>query len=87
MSNNRMTPEQLAQAIRAEEISFEDGLICHMLNNLGIAIEDVAFFMALTLAISWANMGQMDGVVDLPDGPATVAEIIERFKLGAFVEK
>ena len=78
--------EELAQAVHDEEMSFEDALIYHLLNNLGISIEDVALFMGLSLAIGWANMGQMDPVVDLPDGPATVAEIIERFDLRAFVD-
>jgi hypothetical protein len=81
-----MTPEQLAEAVLNDEISFEDALLYHLLNNLGIAIEDPGFFMALSVAIGWANMGQTDQILDLPDGPATVVEIIERFDLGAFVE-
>lgn len=81
-----MTPEELAQAIEGEEISFEDGLLYHLLNNLGIGIEAPVLFMALSVAIGWANMGQTDEVIDLPDGPATVAEIIERFDLSAFLE-
>jgi hypothetical protein len=86
VSDNRLTPEQLAQAIQEEEISFEDGLLYHMLNNLGISVEDPAFFMALSLAVGWANMGQLGETVDLPSGPATVAQIIEQFDLKAFLE-
>jgi hypothetical protein len=83
---NRLTPEQLAKAVNDEEMSFEDALIYHLLNNLGIAVEDAALFMCLSVVIGWANMGRKDEIVTLPDGPATVAEIIERFNLGAFVE-
>lgn len=84
---NRLNPEQLAQAVRDEEISFEDALLAH-LNNLGIAVEDVALYFALTLAISLAaNMeDQWDETIDLPDGPSSVADIIKRFQLRAFLE-
>jgi hypothetical protein len=87
VNDNRLTAEQLAQAVQDEEISFEDALLYHLLNNLGVGIEDPALFLALTLAIGWANMGRMDETVDLPDGPVTVAQIIERFQLQAFLEK
>ena len=84
-----MTPEQLAKAVYDEEISFEDALIYHMLNNLGIAVEDVGLFIALSVAIGWANLGEAEQVINLPgeDGPSTVADIIQRFNLEAFVEK
>lgn len=86
MNDKRLTPGQLAQAIKNEEISFEDALLYHLLNNLGISVEDTGLFMGLLLAVGWANMGRMDEKVDLPSGPATVPEIIERFDLKAFLE-
>lgn len=83
----KLTVEELAQAVRDEQMSFEDALLYHLLNNLGIAIEDVALFMGLMLAIGWANLGQMNQVVDLPSGPVMVMEIIRRFDLEEFVEQ
>ena len=82
----KMTPAQLAEAVRDEEMSFEDALIYHLLNNLGIAIEDVSLFFALSFAIGWANIKQFDQLVELPSGPATVSEVIERFQLRSFLE-
>ena len=81
-----MSPKELAKAVRDEEISFEDALLNHLVYNLGIPIEDVALFMGLTLAIGWAQLGRWQEVIDLPSGPATVVEIIERFQLRAFLE-
>ena len=81
-----MSPQELAEAVRDEQITFQDALLYHVLNNLGIAIEDVALYMALTLAIGWAQLDRWEEIIDLPSGPATVVEIIERFQLQAFLE-
>lgn len=83
----KLTPKELAQAVRGEKMSFEDALLYHLLNNLGIAIEDVGLFMSLTLAIGWAQMGRWHEIIDLPNGSATVAAIIERYELRAFVSE
>jgi len=81
-----MSPQELAQAVRDEEMSFQDALLHHLVCNLGIAVEDVALFMGLTLAIGWAQLERWDEIIDLPSGPVTVNEIIERFQLQAFLE-
>lgn len=81
-----MSPQELAQAVRDEQMSYQDAILHHLICNLGIAVEDVALFMGLTLAIGWAQMGRWQEVIDLPNGPATVTEIIERFQLRAFLE-
>lgn len=83
---NRLTPEQLAQAVRDEELSFEDALIYHMLNNVGTPIEGVGLFYALSIAIGWGSMNCWDETIDLPGGTSSVADIIERFQLRAFLE-
>lgn len=76
-----VSPQELAEAVRDEEMSFEDALLYHLLNNLGIAVEGVAFYIGLTVALGWASMERWDEIIDLPGGPATVTEIIERFQL------
>lgn len=82
----KLTVKELAQAVRDEQISFEDALLYHLLNNIGIAIEDVALFMGLTLAIGWAQLGRWHEIIDLPNGPATVTGIIVRYELREFVD-
>jgi hypothetical protein len=82
----KLTVKELAQAVRDEQMSFEDALFNHLLNNLCISIEDVALFMGLTLAIGWAQLGRWHEIIELPSGPATVVEIIQRFQLQAFLE-
>lgn len=79
------SPQELADAVRDEQMSFEDALLNHIY-NLGIAIEDVALYLALTLAIGWAQLGLWHEIIDLPSGPATVVEIIERYELRAFLD-
>lgn len=81
-----MSPKDLAEAVRDEQMSYDDALLYHLLINLGIAVEDVSLFMALTLALGWAQLGRWREVIDLPSGPSTVSEIIRRFQLEAFLE-
>ncbi len=82
----RLTPKQLAEAVQDEQMTFEDALLHHLTLNLGIAIEGVALYFGLAVAISWANMNCWDEMLDLPTGPATVADIIDQFQLQAFLE-
>jgi hypothetical protein len=82
----KMTPEQLAQAVRDEQMTFEDAMLHHLVFSHSVVVPDIELYLTLVLAIGWAKLDRWDEIIDLPTGPASVAEIVERYQLGAFLD-
>lgn len=82
----KLTPERLAQAVSDEQMTFEDAMLHHLVFNHSVVDVDIELYLTLVLAISWAKLDRWHEIIDLPTGPASVTEIIERFQLRAFLE-
>lgn len=54
------TASELADEWRAEMLEFDDALIQHLVDNLGL-VPDVALVVGTGMAVSWCNMGQQIG--------------------------
>lgn len=82
----KLTPEQLAQAVRDEQMTFEDAMLHHLVFNHGVVDLDIELYLTIVIAIGWSKLDRWEETIDLPTGPATVTEIIEQFQLRAFLE-
>ena len=77
---------ELAQAVRAEEMDFDDALLEYLMENNFDRL-DLSIFMTIKIAISYAAMGQLQK--DIPFSEAeklTVQEVINKFGLGPFAQ-
>jgi hypothetical protein len=69
--------ESLVEAILDGELAFEAALEEHL-------DDDDADLERIYAALCYFNLGQLGRVLDLPDGPMVVAQVIEQFGLGPF---
>jgi hypothetical protein len=77
------TATELAQAVRDEEMEFDDALLEYLMGNY----LDLSFFMTLTIAISYANTGEWEKEIPFSeDEKLTVREVVSNFGLGPFVD-
>jgi len=82
----RNSASELARKWRGERLELNDALIQQLEDNLGL-VPDPALVLGIGMAISWANMGLSDVVLDLPAYPQmTAGEIVEKFGLEPFLE-
>lgn len=82
----RQTASELAREWREERLELNDALIQHLEGNLGL-VPDPALVLGIGMAISWANMGLSDVVLDLPGcRPTTSGEIVAQFGVEPFLE-
>ncbi len=82
----RKTAAELAEAWRAERMEFNDALIDHLVDNLGL-MPDAGFVIAIGMAVSWCNMGFSTFPLDLPGHEQmTAGEIVTKFGLEPFLE-
>jgi hypothetical protein len=83
---NLNTASTLAKAWREETLEFNDALACHLDDNLGL-MPDPALILGIGMAVSWANMGLPEIVLDLPGyQEMTAGEIVRRFEVQPFLE-
>ena len=81
------TASELADEWREERLEFNDALVQHIEENLGL-VPDLGIVMVLTLAIGFANLGQLKKHIDLPDGRnMTANDIISEFGIRPFLEQ
>jgi len=77
---------ELAQAVRSEEMDFDDALLEYLLQH-HLDRLDISFLWIATISISYANMGQWEKVLNISeDEKLTVRQIIDTFGLMPFVE-
>ena len=81
------TAAELAQAVRDEEIEFDDALLEYLGEHHPERLEDTSFFLVMSIAIGYAAMGKWEKVIPLSDDEKmTVKEVISKFGLAPFVE-
>ena len=79
--------EELAQAVRDEEMEFDDALLEYLSEHHPGRLEDTSFFIVMSITIGYAAMGKWDKVIPLSDDESmTAKEIIDKFGLARFVE-
>ena len=80
-----MTASELAKEWREERLEFDDALLRHLVENLGL-VPDPPLVVGIGMAISWVNMGLSDVVLDLECQPMTAQEVVKKFELEPFLE-
>ena len=81
-----MTASELAKEWREERLQFDDAILCHLVENLGLRPEE-ALVVGIGMAISYVNMGLSDVALDLPGcQPMTAEEIVTKFGLEPVLE-
>ena len=81
-----MTASELAKEWREERLEFDDALLRHLVENLGLVMIGPPLVVGIGMAISWVNMGLSDVVLDLGCQPMTAQEVVEKFELEPFLE-
>jgi hypothetical protein len=79
------TATEYAQAVRTEEIDFDEALLEYLGKHHSDRL-DISFFWVAKIAIGYANMGERDKELDISDDEKlTVRQIIDQFGLEPFV--
>jgi hypothetical protein len=76
--------KELADAVRGDQMGFEEALFMHLEHRHPDHFDIEAFFV-LSLAISYSNMGRPEMALEMSDENATAGEWVRRFGLEPFV--
>ena len=80
------TATKLAQAVRAEEMEFDDALLEYLMEYHPDRL-DLSFLMVVKIAIGYAAMGNWQKDIALSENETlTVQQVIDKFGLGPFVQ-
>jgi hypothetical protein len=86
VNDERPSAAELAEAVRDEQLDFDDALLEYLMEYYPDRL-DLSFFMVVKVVIGWAATGQWDKSIALSETEeCSVREIIDRFGLGPFVE-
>lgn len=78
---------ELAYAVREERRSFDDALLEYLQGHHPDRLDE-SFFWIVTIAISYANMGNWEKELAISDDEnVTVRQFIDMFGLGPFLQE